>query len=62
MLDLRALCRARLYAPYARNLWVAVALVGLAAAAHQGWSANLFDLSFRHVPGPPWHRWWGSAG
>lgn len=24
------------------NLWVAVALIGLAAAAHQGWSANLF--------------------
>jgi ACS family hexuronate transporter-like MFS transporter len=26
----------------AKNLWVAVSLVGLAAAAHQGWSANLF--------------------
>jgi ACS family hexuronate transporter-like MFS transporter len=26
------------------NLWVAVALVSLAAAAHQGWSANLFTL------------------
>jgi MFS transporter, ACS family, hexuronate transporter len=26
------------------NLWVAVVLVGLAAAAHQGWSANLFTL------------------
>ena len=24
------------------NLWVAVGLIGLAAAAHQGWSANLF--------------------
>jgi ACS family hexuronate transporter-like MFS transporter len=24
------------------NMWVAVLLVGLAAAAHQGWSANLF--------------------
>jgi ACS family hexuronate transporter-like MFS transporter len=33
-----------LYAPYATNLWVVVALVGLAAAAHQGWSANLFTL------------------
>ena len=33
-----------LYAPYATNLWVLVALVGLAAAAHQGWSANLFTL------------------
>ncbi len=26
------------------NLWLAVALIGLAAAAHQGWSANLFTL------------------
>ena len=24
------------------NLWLAVALIGLAAAAHQGWSANIF--------------------
>lgn len=32
------------YAPYARNLWVVVGLVGLATAAHQGWSANLFTL------------------
>ena len=28
----------------ATDLWVAVALIGLAAAAHQGWSANLFTL------------------
>ena len=28
----------------ASNLWVAVGLVSLAAAAHQGWSANLFTL------------------
>jgi ACS family hexuronate transporter-like MFS transporter len=28
----------------ASNLWLAVALVSLAAAAHQGWSANLFTL------------------
>ncbi|HTX39923.1 MAG TPA: MFS transporter [Bryobacteraceae bacterium] len=33
-----------LYAPYSHNLWVVVALVGLAMAAHQGWSANLFTL------------------
>jgi MFS transporter, ACS family, hexuronate transporter len=33
-----------LYAPYAKNIWVVVGLVGLAAAAHQGWSANLFTL------------------
>lgn len=27
-----------------RDLWLAVAIVSLAAAAHQGWSANLFTL------------------
>ena len=34
-----------LYAPYTKSLWVVVALVGLAAAGHQGWSANLFTLA-----------------
>ena len=33
-----------LYAPYTHNLWVLVAVVGLAMAAHQGWSANAFTL------------------
>lgn len=33
-----------MFAPYMTNLWVVVSLVGLAAAAHQGWSANLFTL------------------
>jgi ACS family hexuronate transporter-like MFS transporter len=33
-----------MYAPYSKNLWLVVGLVGLAAAAHQGWSANLFAL------------------
>jgi ACS family hexuronate transporter-like MFS transporter len=33
------------YAPYAHNLWVVVALVGLAGAAHQGFSANVFTLA-----------------
>ena len=28
----------------AGDLWLAVALVGLAASAHQGWSANLYTL------------------
>jgi ACS family hexuronate transporter-like MFS transporter len=31
-----------IYAPYCKNLWVVVALVGTALAAHQGWSANLY--------------------
>jgi MFS transporter, ACS family, hexuronate transporter len=30
------------FASQVKDLWLAVALVGLAAAAHQGWSANLF--------------------
>ncbi len=34
-----------LYAPYAHNQWLLVALVGLAMAAHQGWSANAFTLT-----------------
>jgi ACS family hexuronate transporter-like MFS transporter len=32
------------------NLWLAVFLVGLAAAAHQGWSANLFTLTSDMFP------------
>lgn len=28
-----------------QSLWVAVLIVGLAAAAHQGWSANLFTTA-----------------
>lgn len=31
-----------LLAPYARSLWLAVAIVSVAAAAHQWWSCNLF--------------------
>ena len=29
---------------FAKSMWVAVALIGIAAAAHQGWSANLFTV------------------
>jgi ACS family hexuronate transporter-like MFS transporter len=34
------------------SLWTAVALIGLAAAAHQGWSANLFTLASDMFPRP----------
>ncbi len=34
----------------AADLWVAVGLVSLAAAAHQGWSANLFTLTSDMFP------------
>jgi MFS transporter, ACS family, aldohexuronate transporter len=33
-----------IFASKAANLWVAVGLVAIAAAAHQGWSANLYTL------------------
>ncbi len=39
-----------IFASKASNLWVAVALVSLAAAAHQGWSANLFTLTSDMFP------------
>ncbi len=31
-------------APYLHHLWLVVGVVGVAAAAHQGWSANIFTL------------------
>ena len=39
-----------MFASSASSLWVAVSLVGLAAAAHQGWSANLFTLTTDMFP------------
>ena len=33
-----------------KSLWLAVGLVGLAAAAHQGWSANIFTLASDMFP------------
>lgn len=36
----------------ASNVWVAVGLIGLAAAAHQGWSANLYTLVSDTFPRP----------
>src|SRR5579875_47123 len=40
-----ALCVVPVFAaPYIHHLWIVVSLVGLATAAHQGWSANLFTL------------------
>ena len=38
------------FAPKASSLWVAVALIGLAAAAHQGWSANIFTTTSDMFP------------
>src|SRR5712692_76377 len=38
------------FASNVKNLWVAVGLVGLAAAAHQGWSANIFTMASDMFP------------
>jgi len=39
-----------IFASRTDNLWVATLLVALAAAAHQGWSANLFTLASDTFP------------
>jgi ACS family hexuronate transporter-like MFS transporter len=39
-----------MFAANASNLWVAVALISLAAAAHQGWSANIFTTASDMFP------------
>ncbi len=38
------------FASNATSLWSAVALISLAASAHQGWSANLFTLTSDMFP------------
>lgn len=38
------------FASNVKSLWVAVGLIGLAAAAHQGWSANLFTTTSDMFP------------
>src|SRR4029077_18106920 len=38
------------FAPRVSSLWGAVALIGLAAAAHQGWSANIFTTTSDMFP------------
>lgn len=39
-----------IFASGAHHLWLAVALISLAAAAHQGWSANLFTTASDMFP------------
>src|SRR5690625_4234388 len=39
------------FAAKASHLWLAVALIGLATASHQGWSANVFTLASDLFPG-----------
>ena len=48
--------------PSPTNMWVVVGLVGLAAAAHQGWSREPVYALVRPVPQSRGRRrWWGSA-
>ena len=50
---LAALCAVPIaFATHAPSMWVAVALIGLACAGHQGFSANLYAL-----PGDVFPRW-----
>jgi ACS family hexuronate transporter-like MFS transporter len=39
-----------MFAPFVANLWGAVVLIGIAASAHQAWSANLFTFSSDMFP------------
>jgi MFS transporter, ACS family, aldohexuronate transporter len=39
-----------IFAPQVSSLWGAVALIGLATAAHQGWSANIFTTASDMFP------------
>jgi ACS family hexuronate transporter-like MFS transporter len=39
-----------IFASQVKSLWLAVALISLAAAAHQGWSANLFTTASDMFP------------
>jgi ACS family hexuronate transporter-like MFS transporter len=38
------------FAAKASNVWIAVVLVGIAAGAHQGWSANIFTTTSDMFP------------
>jgi MFS transporter, ACS family, hexuronate transporter len=38
------------FASITSSLWIAVLLIGIAAAAHQGWSANIFTISSDMFP------------
>jgi ACS family hexuronate transporter-like MFS transporter len=39
-----------MFAPHADNMWTAVTIVAIAAAAHQWWSANLFTTASDMFP------------
>jgi ACS family hexuronate transporter-like MFS transporter len=39
-----------MFAPHAKSMWVAVAIVSVAAASHQWWSANVFTTASDMFP------------
>lgn len=39
-----------IFASITSNLWIAVILIGIAAAAHQGWSCNIFTITSDMFP------------
>jgi ACS family hexuronate transporter-like MFS transporter len=41
-----------MFASSVHNLWLAAGIIGVAAAAHQGWSCNLFTLTSDTFPRP----------
>ena len=50
MFTMAALIVPTAFAPLAPSLWAAVIIVGVAAAAHQGWSANVYTLASDMFP------------
>jgi len=50
MLGLAILVTPITLSPWIENMWAMVALLSLAAAAHQGWSANLFTTTSDNFP------------
>jgi ACS family hexuronate transporter-like MFS transporter len=49
------------FSPWIDNMWAMVGLLSLAAAAHQGWSANLFTTASDMFPKKLAGRWSASA-
>jgi ACS family hexuronate transporter-like MFS transporter len=52
MLTMAVLIVPTAFAPLAPSFWAAVIIVGVAAAAHQGWSANVYTLASDMFPKP----------
>jgi ACS family hexuronate transporter-like MFS transporter len=38
------------FAPFAGQIWLAVLIMGIAGAAHQGWSSNLYSVVSDTMP------------